>query len=113
MDIAKTISAELIAHGRATHAFFGLQTVPIPEASAAQAGVSTGLFVAGVVAGGPAERAGLREGDVITSIEGTPATSNVQLQELTLTKNPGDRVAIGYERNGRSGTATVTLGTQP
>jgi putative serine protease PepD len=113
VDIAKTISAELIADGRATHSFFGLQTVPIPEASAAQAGVSAGLFVSGVVPGGPAEKAGLRAGDVITKIEGAPATSNVQLQELTLTKSPGDRVTLDYIRDGRSGSATVTLEAQP
>jgi S1-C subfamily serine protease len=53
VNIAKTISDDLIANGRATHAFFGLQTVPVPEAAAAQAWVSTGLFVAGVVTGGP------------------------------------------------------------
>jgi putative serine protease PepD len=112
-DIAKSISDEIIAHGRATHSFFGLQTVPIPEAAAAQAGVSRGLFVAGVVAGGPAQRAGLRQGDVITRVDGNPALSNVQLQELTLTRNPGDRVTIDYLRDGHPGSATVILTAQP
>jgi putative serine protease PepD len=113
VDIAKTVSAEIIAHGRASHSFFGLQTRPIPEEAAAQAGMTGGLLVAGVTAGGPGEAAGLRAGDVITSIEGTPATSNVQLQELTLTKSPGDRVAIDYVRDGHPASATITLGTQP
>ena len=113
VDIAKTISDEIIATGQVTHAFFGLQTLPIPEAAAAQAGVPGGLYVAGVVAGGPSASAGLRPGDVITKIDGQPATSNVQLQELTLTKKPGDTVTLDYLRDGKSGTATVTLGTQP
>ena len=113
VDIAKTISDELIANGRATHAFFGLQTVPIPAEAAAQAGVSGGLFVAGVTAGGPAQAAGLREGDIVTSVNGTAATSNVQLQEVTLTKSPGDKVPVDYVRDGHTGSATVTLGTQP
>jgi putative serine protease PepD len=113
VDIAKTISDELISHGRAVHAFFGVQTLPIPEASAAEAGVSTGLFVAGVVAGGPAEKAGLRQGDIIIKVDGQPATSNVQLQELTLTKNPGDKVSLDYVRDGRSASTTVTLAAQP
>jgi S1-C subfamily serine protease len=39
VNVAKTISSEIIATGRATHAYFGLQTVPIPAESAAQAGV--------------------------------------------------------------------------
>ena len=113
VDVAKTISDEIISTGRATHAFFGLQTMPIPQAAATAAGVSGGLFVAGVVPGGPSEKAGLRHGDVITSIDGKPASSNVQLQELTLTRKPGDTVAIDYIREGRAGKATVTLAAQP
>jgi putative serine protease PepD len=50
---------------------------------------------------------------VITSIEGTPATSNIQIQELTLTKKPGDQVKIEYQRSGQKATATVTLEAQP
>jgi putative serine protease PepD len=113
VDLAKTISDEIIATGHVTHSFFGLQTVPIPPAAAAAAGVNGGLFVAGVVTGGPAERAGLREGDVITAIDGQSATSNAQLQELTITKKPGDTVTLDYVRDGKQGKATVTLGTQP
>ncbi len=113
VNVAKTISDEIIATGRATHAYFGLQTVPISAESAAQAGVPRGLFVAGVAAGGPAATAGLREGDVITKVNGQAATSNIQLQQLTLTKKPGDTVSLGYTRNGKAGTATVALGTQP
>ena len=63
--------------------------------------------------GGPAAQAGLRADDVITSINGEPATSNIQLQELTLTKKPGDTVSVEYSRAGQSATATVTLGAQP
>jgi putative serine protease PepD len=113
VDLAKTISDELISTGRVTHAFFGLQTVPIPEATAKEAGISGGLFVAGVVAGGPAAKAGLSQGDVITKVDGNPATTNVQLQELTLTKSPGDKVTVDYVRDGKAASTTVTLGAQP
>jgi putative serine protease PepD len=113
VDLAKAVADEIIATGRVTHAFFGLGTVPIPPAAAAQAGLPEGLYVQTVTPGGPAAAAGLRPGDVITTIDGQPATSNIQLQELTLTKKPGDTVAIGYSRNGQSATATVTLGAQP
>ncbi len=113
VDLAKTIADEIIATGSVTHAYFGLGTLPIPPAAAAQAGVPEGLYVQQVAAGGPAAQAGLRPGDVITKINGEPATSNVQLQELTLTKKPGDTVTLDYSRNGQSATATVTLGPQP
>jgi putative serine protease PepD len=113
VDLAKTISDEIIATGSVTHAYFGLGTVPIPPAAAADGGVPEGLFVQSVVPGGPAAQAGLREDDVITKINGAPATSAVQLQELTLTKKPGDMVELEYWRSGQTATATVTLGAQP
>jgi putative serine protease PepD len=113
VDVGMTIANEIISTGRVTHAFFGLQTVPIPQGTAAEAGISQGLFVAGVVAGGPAAKAGLTQGDVITKVNGTAATTNVQLQELTLTKSPGDKVTVDYERDGKAASTTVTLGTQP
>jgi putative serine protease PepD len=111
--VARTISNEIIATGRATHAYFGQQSTPISAESAAQAGVPQGLFVAGVTADGPAATAGLRQGDVITMVNGQAVTSNIQLQELTLTKKAGDKVQIGHTRDGNANTATVTLGMQP
>lgn len=89
VDLAKSIADEIIATGRVTHAFFGVSP------------------------GGPAATAGLRPDDVITTINGEPATSNIQLEELTLTKKPGDTVSIGYDRAGHSAKATVTLAAQP
>jgi len=113
VDLAKSISDEIIATGRVTHAFFGVQTAPIPPEAAAQAGVPEGLFVQAVTPDGPAAKAGLKADDVITSINGKSATSNIQLQELTITKKPGDTVSIGYNRAGHSATTTVTLAPQP
>jgi putative serine protease PepD len=113
IDLANTIANEIISTGRVTHAYFGLQSVPIPPAAAQEAGVSEGLFVAGTVPNGPSAMAGLRQGDVITKVDGEPATSNTQLQELTITKSPGDKVTMDYERDGKAASTTVTLGTQP
>ena len=76
VDFAMSIAQEIIETGTVTHANFGLQTVPIPPSAAAQAGTNGGLFVAGVQPGGPAAAAGLQVGDVITSVDGHPATSN-------------------------------------
>ena len=113
VDLAKTISDEIISTGSVTHAFFGLETLPIPPVAAEQAGLPEGLFVRAVTPGGPAAQAGLRAEDVITSINGEPATSNIQLQELTLTKKPGDTVPLEYSRDGHATKTTVTLGARP
>ena len=113
VNLAMTIADEIIATGSVSHAYFGLNAAPIPPSAATQAGVPEGLFVQSVVPGGPAAKAGLRQSDVITKIDGQPATSTVQLQELSLTKKPGDTVPLEYWRDGTSATVTVTLGTQP
>jgi putative serine protease PepD len=113
VDLAKTIADEIIATGTVTHAYFGVGTVAIPPAAAAQGGVPEGLYVQSVTPGGPSAQAGLRMGEIITKINGEAATSNIQLQELTLTKKPGDTVPIDYTRDGTSATTTVTLGAQP
>lgn len=113
VNLAKTISSEIIDTGRVTHAYFGLKTLPIPASVAAQAGVPEGLLVAAVASGGPAAQAGLRPEDVITEIAGEKATSNVQLQQIELTKKPGDQVDIAYSRDGKQATATVKLTAQP
>lgn len=113
VNLAMTIADEIISTGSVTHAYFGLGAVPIPPSAAAQAGVPEGLYVQTVTPGGPAAKAGLRTGDVITKINGQPATSTVQLQELTLTMKPGATVQLEYSRGGQSATATVTLGAEP
>jgi putative serine protease PepD len=113
VDLVTQIADELISTGRVSHAYFGLQTVPLPPAQAERAGVSEGVFVTALAPGGPAAAAGLAPGDVITSIDGEPAKSNVQLETLTVTKRAGDTVPVEYERDGQSHHATITLGAQP
>ena len=113
VNLAMTIADEIISTGSVTHAYFGIGAAPIPPSAAAEAGVPEGLYVQTVVPGGPAAKAGLRAGDVITKINGQPATSTVQLQELMLTMKPGATVQLEYSRGGQSATATVTLGAQP
>ena len=66
-------------------------------------------MIAAVSAGGPADTAGLRQGDVITEVEGCPIRSNAQLAALLAALAPGMQLYLTYNRSGRSHTATVTL----
>jgi putative serine protease PepD len=111
VDIARTIADELIAHGHVSHASFGMGAVPLTGPAAQRRGLPEGLYVTSVQAGGPAATAGLRVGDVVTQIDGQPATSVDQLVGLTITKKAGDKVDLTYVRSGQSREATVTLGS--
>ena len=108
VNLATKVADEIISTGTVTHAFIGIQAEPLSASATGQSGTQ-GLRVAVVVAGGPAAAAGLRVGDVITSIDGQAAMSTDQLMAVTLTKRAGDQVEIGYERNGTSAKVTVTL----
>ena len=112
-DTAISLADEIISTGKVSHAYLGLAATPISQETATSNGVVPGLYVTVVDPAGPAQAAGLRVGDIITTIDGQAATSVDQLVALTLSKSPGDKVDIGYQRNGSSATATLTLGTQP
>jgi S1-C subfamily serine protease len=88
-----------------SHAYLGVVTSEAPG--------TTGAKLASVEANGPASTAGLRAGDVVTSIAGTRIAGSGDLVAAIAAHQPGDRVAIVYRRSGSTRTATVTLGTQP
>jgi putative serine protease PepD len=113
VNLATTVADEIIATGRVTHAFIGLQAEPLSASATGASSGEHGLRVSTVVAGGPAASAGLEVGDIITSIGGSAAVSTDQLLAVTLTRRAGDRVAIGYSRDGKQATTTVTLAAQP
>jgi putative serine protease PepD len=71
-----------------------LQVTEIPPAAAERAGTSPGFLVTAVSPGGPAANAGLQAGDIITEVNGEPATDPNQLSALTLTKRAGDTVSV-------------------
>ena len=75
----------------------------------------SGVTIAGVVHGGPAARAGLTAGDVITSVDGHPATSQTALQRIMVTDvTPGQSVTVNYtSASGQQHSATVALASGP
>jgi S1-C subfamily serine protease len=86
--------------------------------SATAAGVnpnsSSGVVIAGTVAGTPANRAGLVAGDVITSIDGQTVSTGSDLQTILLTKRPGDTIHLDYlNANDVARTLSVMLGSGP
>src|SRR4051794_2056886 len=76
-------------------------------------GVSTagdGRHVAGVVRGGAAQKAGIRRGDVIVSIDGRPARGPGDVAEAVQRHKPGDRIVVVVKRGDRELTLRATLG---
>lgn len=112
VDLARGIADELIADGKVTRPGFGMQVQTIPEEVAHAAGRSAGLFVEAVTAGGPADMAGLRPGDVVVEVDGEPAESADALILKTLKMQAGDVVHLTYERLGAFHTAALRLSAE-
>jgi putative serine protease PepD len=109
VDSALRIADQLISTGSVRHAYVGLQVAPFPP----EATDREGLFVTAAAPAGPAAAAGLRAGDVITALDGEPAGDAEQLEAISLTRSPGDRLNVTYRRDGASADATITLGAAP
>lgn len=109
---ATRISTEILTTGRATHPWIGAQTTEITPSLATRFGAPTGLYVQDVTKDGPAAKAGLKAGDVITTIAGKPATG-LALAWLLVSAKVGDQVEVAYSRGGVSATVSLTLIEQP
>ena len=72
-----------------------------------------GAVVQEVVAGSPAEAAGVQVGDIITAVDGTPIDANHRLADVVSQYQPGDRVKLTVWRAGDVKSVTVTLGENP
>jgi putative serine protease PepD len=99
----KSIASQLISSGKAQHAFLGVEL----------GSNTTVARVASVRSGTPAAKAGLRTGDVITSLGGTKVSSSDALRAAINTHKPGDKVTVTFTRNGTRHTVSLTLASRP
>jgi putative serine protease PepD len=101
---AKRVAEELIATGKATHPVIGVGINMQYSGDGAQVSSE-------VTAGGPGDRAGIKPGDIITAIDGTPVHSGDELIVRIRSHRPGDRLALTLLRGGRPRTVSLTLGS--
>ncbi len=72
-------------------------------------GVKSGVTIANVVSGSPADQAGLKVGDTIVSVDGKPVKNGDELVADISSRKPGSTAKIGYMRNGKEGSTSVTI----
>jgi len=109
IDQAKRIAAEIIAHGYATHAVVGVRINGAYDGVGAQ--IADPGKTDAVVPGGPADRAGLRPGDIVVAADGRPITSAEELIVAIRKHAPGQQMTLTYLRQGKRHVAVVVLGS--
>jgi len=102
IDQARRIAQELIKTGHATHPQLGVSLTDAPNG---------GATIASVTPGSPADKAGLKVGDVVTAVDGHLVDTSDTLVADIRSSAPGATVAVTYTRGGQSSTVNVTLGS--
>jgi S1-C subfamily serine protease len=108
---ARLIATQLIRTGRAAHAVIGALINPSYTGAGAQIAQQRRGHPAAVSPGGPAGRAGLRPGDVITGFGGQRISNSTALLDAIRSLAPGTRVKVTFTRNGIRHSVTLTLGS--
>lgn len=113
--MAKPIYESLIRSGKVVRGYLGIGLQGLNQDLATAFGLkdAKGALISDVKAGSPAEQAGLKQGDVIVSYQGTSVEDGVALQRLVTRTTVGARVALTVIRDGHEREVTVRVGEQP
>ncbi|MCL9794335.1 S1C family serine protease, partial [Frankia sp. AgKG'84/4] len=112
-DYAESVATQLITSGKATHPYLGVSASTANENARSTASSGTGAQIRSMVAGGPAQSAGLRAGDVITKL-GDRAVNDVDSLIAAVRSHAiGDEVEVTYSRDGQTSTVKARLALQP
>ncbi len=115
VDLVRGVVQEIKEHGRVIRGYLGLVPDDLTRAEFQALGLESnvGILLSTVYESGPAYAAGLRQSDVILTINGEPIQSGQQARLLVAGLRPGDTVDVVGWRNGRRFTATMLAGERP
>jgi putative serine protease PepD len=108
----KKVAEQLINSGKATHAVIGACIDMSYQGGGARIATDGAQSCKGgtIVPGGPAEKAGLKAGDIITAFDNKPISGSDELIMAIRAKSPGDRVTVAYTRGAQRSTTALILG---
>jgi S1-C subfamily serine protease len=125
INIAKPIMQQALAGQKLARPWIGIRyqsltqqiadqgKLAVSEGAWLQPASASGATDPAVVPGSPAAKAGLKEGDIITAVDGAKITAVATLDDILLNYVPGATVALDVLRDGKALTLTLTLGTRP
>jgi len=111
VSIVEKVVTDLMEYGEVQRAILGVEIATVSAELAAEYELDeiAGVYVAGVRPDGAAREAGIREGDVIISVDDTRVNSSAELQETVSKYRPGQKVVVVVRRNGQAKQFDVVL----
>ncbi|NNC77448.1 MAG: PDZ domain-containing protein [Woeseiaceae bacterium] len=115
VDLVRGVVEQIKQHGRVIRGWLGMQPDDLTAAERESRGLDndSGVYLSVVYEGGPADRAGLQQGDVVLTINGEAVVSQRQALLVAAGMNPGESVDVSYIRDGERFTTTVVAGERP
>ena len=115
VSTAKTVLDSIVKHGQVVRGWIGIESQDITPELADSFGLARdkGAIIAGVVRGGPADRAGIRPGDILLSVDGKKVGSTNDMLNLIADLPPGGKAKMTVMRKSRQATLDVTVGRRP
>ncbi|MGA8752312.1 PDZ domain-containing protein, partial [Candidatus Deferrimicrobium sp.] len=111
IQLAKSVLDQLKDKGKVTRGWLGVYIQPLTPETAESLGISgrRGALVSDVTSGGPAEKAGIRSGDVIVGFDGKEIRDQHDLPQLVAATKPGKTADVRLIRGGKETTVAVTI----
>jgi serine protease Do len=115
IDVAKKIVEEVVRYGRIRNVWIGVRTWDLTPYLAERLGTSNrqGLYVASMERGSPADKAGVRVGDIIRRVNGTPVRDSDEAYRAIFGANVGDTITLTVERDGKELAIKLLLEEAP
>ncbi|MFL6711267.1 MAG: Do family serine endopeptidase [Massilia sp.] len=115
VSTAKSVMDAIIKNGQVVRGWIGIETQDItPElADSFNLDRQNGAIIAGVVRGGPADRAGIKPGDILSAVQGKPVGDTSQMLTLISSLPPGQKAQLTVVRKSRQSVLEVVVGKRP
>ena len=114
-DLARKVMEQIIQTGSVIRGWIGVEVQDIsPElAESFNLPTTNGTLIAGVQPGGPAERAGVRRGDILIGVESQKFTDSTEMLNLIAALKPGERATLQLLRDRKEMAVQIQVGTRP
>jgi serine protease DegQ len=111
----KNVMESIIATGQVVRGWIGVEPQDITPELAESFGLSkkSGAIIAGVLKGGPADKAGMRPGDILVEVEGKPVSDTTDMLNIIAQLTPGNRAKMTVLRKSQESTLEIVVGKRP
>ncbi|MCM1129630.1 MAG: Do family serine endopeptidase [Alistipes senegalensis] len=115
VSTVKTVMESIISKGQVVRGWIGVEPRDITPELAENLGLSQkeGVIIAGILKNGPADKAGMKPGDVLLAVKDKPVSSMTEMFNLIALLEPGSQVEITVSRGGKEVPLEVTVGKRP